>query len=255
MSAAWQPAAPAAALVTEDRGDSSLLLADFAVLGHDPTPAKNLASHRFLSFLILRTNHALLKDVQVSVHEYWRTDNVYQEPMVVFTGQAGGHFYNMGLDNEHKHGAGAMAASYRTLLIRGTANPIELYEPDTENADAGPQMEIASSKNVFLYAYKYEHEHPLLLVRDSSNVAVIGGSGNYSLYEAGESSVVTVSRSTNYVFANLARRPDRANPRDAAGGVQFAIIADDVARVAADRNNLALFKAGEVALPGAAGAP
>ena len=107
---------------------------------------------------------------------------------------------------------------------------------------------------MFLYAYKYENRNQLLLLQDSSNVGLFGGSGNYSLYEPGESSIFRVNRSSNYVFANMARKPDPSNPRDRPNAAQFDVISDGVNRVSADQNNLALFKSGEISIV-QAGAP
>src|SRR5204863_6939316 len=102
--------------------------------------------------------------------------------------------------------------------------------------------------NVFLYAYKYENRNALLLVRDSSNVGVFGGSGNYSLYAPDESCIVCIVRSSSYVFANLARRPDPANTRDRPNASLFDVIADGANHVPANPNNLTLFKSGEVTI-------
>lgn len=246
ISSKWLPDAPTAAIVTEDTSTGSVTLANFALLGHDPSASKNLWSHKYISHLVVQTNNALVRDVQFTAKEYFLTDNYYQEPWIVLKGNAGGRFYNMAVDLGNNHATGGMAPDYHLIAIRGTTNQIQLYEPDTEYMMAGPQLEISDSGNVFLYAFKYEKEHPLLLIKGSSNVAVLGGSGNYSLYVEGESAIVNISASINYLLANFARRPDTSNPRDRANKAKFSVVSDGVVSVPANPNNLTLFKSGEI---------
>jgi len=246
ISSSWKPTSPTSALLTDDRADSNLLLANFAILGHDPTAFKDVASHKYIALLTLRTNNTLLRDVQFTVREYFRSDNNYQEPRLVLKGNAGGKLYNIALDFPSNHSTGSMSPDYRQIAIRGTTHPIALYQPDTEYMSAGPQLEISSAQSVFLYAYKYEKDSPLLSLLDSTNIGIFGGSGNYSLYDPKDLAIFTVSRSSNYVFANLARKPDPTNLRDRPNAVQFDVITDGVNHIRADQNNLTLFESGEL---------
>jgi hypothetical protein len=253
ISRSWQPVAPTAALITDDKGDVGVVLANFAILGQDPTPNRGVSSHKFISQLVLQTNNTVLRDVQFSAREYFRSDNVYEEPLVVLKGNAGGRLYNMALDTPANHSTGSMSPDFRIIAVRGTIHQIQMYQPDTEHMMAGPQLEISSARNVFLYAYKYESANPLLILRNSSNVGVFGSSGNYSLYDPGESSMLSVVNSSNYVFANLARRPDPANPRDRPNATEFDMISDGVHHIPANENNLTLFKSGDLSITAAGG--
>jgi len=70
--------------------------------------------------------------------------------------------------------------------------------------------------------------------------------GNYTLSDPHEASMISVTASANYPFANLSRRPDPSNPRDRPNAAQFAIIRDEKATVPANENNLTFFKSGDI---------
>src|SRR5262249_7073511 len=95
-------------------------------------------------------------------------------------------------------------------------------------------------------ALKYEQEHQILQAQDCSNIGVFGGSGNHTLQGTSETTLFAVSRCANYVFANMARRTDPSKPRDQPGKVAFSVNSRGAAAIAADQNNLTLFKSGEL---------
>ena len=147
----------------------------------------------------------LLRDVQIARREYGPGGRGhYDQPVVRFSGNAGGRIFNLGLD--HAHGAAdVMAARHRVLLIDGTRQPLHIYQPDVENTESSPQSEIRSSHNVHFYAFKYEGNEELLHILNSQSIYILGGSGNYDLRQGGRT-MIDVVDSSEVTIANLARQ-------------------------------------------------
>jgi len=75
------------------------------------------------------------------------------------------------------HG-GTVNATYRHVLINGTAGPLHFYQFNAEHARSDANAEVRGSSNVRMYSFKSEGNACVLWVRDSSNVTLFGSGGN-----------------------------------------------------------------------------
>jgi hypothetical protein len=254
MSTGWKPTAPTHALLTEDTAQGALLLGDFTVLGRQKSGANGLASHKYISLLGLRSHATLVRDVMLAVEDQadqeglksWRKDCHYHAPMAILSGNLSGKIYNLAQDmgTAHEQG-GSLDPGYRTLLLDGVVGPLEMYQPDVEYGDMDPQAEIVNSTNVFWYAFKFEKEHMLLRIKGSSNVAVLGGSGNYTLC-GGDDRIIDVQSSKDLLLTNLGRQ------NNGCGGASETPVYHWVVHgsvTAASTANLGIFKQGTPSFP------
>jgi len=121
-------------------------------------------------------------------------------PQVLVCGNGGGKWYNFHADH-----FGTPRPNYRHLMVRETREPLRLYQCNPEHSGGDANMEIAGAENVWIYGLKGESPTPILIVRDSSNVHLLGYGGN-AIPPAGESLVVMDS-CDDYLIANLVDRP------------------------------------------------
>lgn len=220
VSASWQPVAAEVAVETEDSSIAGTTLSHFAILGQEPSASAGPAgpSHRWITLLKAQSKDMLIRDVQVARTEYLAEarspvrDAHYQEPVVVFTGEAGGRVYNLALDLATAATSDTMSPEFRTLRIDGTTNPLAFYQLDIEGMNAGPQVEIRAASKVSIYGFKYEGRHQLLEITDSDHVTVVGGSGGYML--ASDPAIIRIADTPNHLLANLARRTIGNDPGD-----------------------------------------
>jgi extradiol dioxygenase family protein len=248
MKVGWKPAGPTYALLTEDSASGELVLGDFTILGRQASPANGLESHKNITLIGLRSHGSLVRDVMLSREDQsdreglrgWRKDAVFKAPMASLSGSLSGKIYNMAQD----FGSSKLAdPSYRTLLIEGVRGPLAMYQPDVEYGATDPQAEIANSENLFLYGFKFEKQNMLLRIRDSRNVAIIGGSGNYRLC-GNDDRIIDVQNSSDILITNLGRQPQRCPSNEPEPRV-YAWLRDQ--RVtAANTLNLGIFKKGNL---------
>lgn len=243
---AWAPKGPAVAVDTQD-AEGPVVLADFSIQGVEPPRTGPLSAQRFVTLLRGRASGLLVRDVFPTRAERWRQDLYFQAPAVELTGHAGGRVYNLALDLHVRHAEAS--PTYRALRVDGVTRPLFLYQPDVEGSPVGPQVELSHSRDVVLVALKAEREHAILRVGDSTNVAVLGASGNNSLYLPTEPALLEVRDSSGVLFANLSRKPDPRNPRDRPEKAAFSWVKDGERRVPADGFSLALYQHGAFRLP------
>ena len=229
-STRWRPANPTALVRTED-GVGPVVIANLAISGHEPSAKAGITDHKRIVLFHGRSSNLLLRDVLIARREYWKNGRGhYNQPVVLFSGNAGGRVFNLGLDLWHGE-AERMAASHRMLKIGGTHHPLRIYQPNVEGTGNGPQAEIKNSSNVYFYAFKFEGEHALLHIINSRNVEILGGSGNYRL-KKGLDSIIDVVNSSDVVIANMARQGADAD---------YAWLTNGDLKLDATRRNLALF--------------
>jgi hypothetical protein len=179
--ASWLPTEPTALLRTAD-AVGSVLLMDFAVVGHEPARARGLTAHNNMIMFVGRTSNMLVRDVQITRKEYFAGgDPQWGQTIARFTGNAGGRIYNLAFDYHETYGT--PAGAHNMFQIYGTRYPLAFYQPNTESGANNPQVVISNAKNVTLYGFKYERAdwYDLLDIENSSNIGVIGGAGNYSV--------------------------------------------------------------------------
>ena len=234
----WQPDSPTALVRTED-GIGPVTLANFAISGHEPSAKFGITEHKNIVLFHGRSSDMLLRDVQIARREYWRKGRgQFDQPVALFTGNAGGRIFNLGLD--HWHGEpDEMSPDHRMIKIEGTFHPLRIYQPDAEGTGNSPQIEINNSTNVYFYAFKFEGEHALLHVINSKNIEVLGGSGNYELKD-GIDAMIDIENAEDIIIANMARQGKDGD---------YAWLRHGDLSISANHRNLALFKIGNPALP------
>ena len=226
----WRPTSITALVRTED-GVGPVTIANLAISGHEPSATAGIIEHKRIALFHGRSSNMMLRDVQIARREYWSNGRGhYGQPVVHFSGNAGGHVFNLGLDHWHG-GAEKMAAGHRMIKIRGIHHPLRIFQPDVEGTGNNPQVEIRNSKNVYFYAFKYEGDDILLDIINSQNIEILGGSGNYDLQEGAES-MINIVNSSDLVIANLARQGAEAD---------YAWVSHGDLSVDGNRHNLALF--------------
>jgi len=120
---------------------------------------------------------------------------------------AGGRIYGLNMDHGTLVGAGgSIDPGFRQILIAGTGEqPLAFYQFDSEYCRAGPQTEITNSANVTVYGLKMEESHELMRIHDSSNIRIIGGSGNHAA--APDEAIFTLTGNCrDIVMVNLNRK-------------------------------------------------
>lgn len=230
----WQPGALTDLVRTAD-AVGNLTISDVCINGHEGSATQGIEAHKFITLFHCRTSNLLARDLHVNRREWFSGGNAhFQAPAVKFTGNAGGRFYNLGAFFFHGSTA-SMHADYRHVLISGTSKPLAIYQPDCEGAGSNPQCEILNAQNITFYGFKHEPGIGLINIVGSDNIAILGGSGNYSI---GSDAMYDVNTSDNVVVAVIARQ--------LASNTAPVLREDGTIRVAADRTMISLFKKGEV---------
>ncbi len=106
-------------------------------------------------------------------------------------------FYQEGYRN---HGPG-----YRHLSLRENPGPVNIYACNIEHAWGEAQMDIVDSSIVKIYGLKGEGNAPVLAVKGSSEVAVIGYGGNASALP--ESTLFKIENTRGLRLVNLTDSP------------------------------------------------
>lgn len=205
----WELSSAASVLQTESDSTVTVYLADFAILGADATPSVGTESQKFLRYATVDTGFTIWKDIQLSQRELYQTNNVQDEPIIKIGPNGGGKFYNLCEDNVRQpDDVASVSTNFHILHIFGSTNPLYFYQASVEHQGEGPaQVCIEDAENVHFYGLKYEKEHRLMDIVDSSSVSVCGGSGNYSLMNAQDSAIISITNSSDITLACLSRKP------------------------------------------------
>ena len=134
-------------------------------------------------------------------------------PLVVVCAHGGGQWYNFNQGCRRWLGP-----DYRHLLIRGTREPLAIYQCNPEYARGDAEMEIRDAKFVSIYGLKSEYNAPVLRVRNSEHVRVFGYGGNAAAW--GGRSLFVIERTGNFLLANLVDSPrlaGKGKPDEAPG--------------------------------------
>jgi Pectate lyase superfamily protein/Calx-beta domain len=232
----WQPTGYTAIFRTADAA-GDVRLADFCVDGHEGAASQGITSHKLITVFHGRSSNMLLRCVQINRQEYFAGgQGHYDAPVALFTGNAGGRIYNLALDLFHGTAA-LMAPGHRMILIDGTTRPLTIYQPDSEGTRNAPQCEIRGASNVVWHAFKFEDTGSILLrIANSTNINVLGGSGNYEPVSAG---MFQVQSSQDVVVTIQGRQGNT-------GGV---MLARNGQTIAGSFRLLSVFRAGAPTLP------
>lgn len=246
----WIPDGPTAAIRTAD-GDQGVTLSHFAILGQEATLRKGTEAQKYITLLHGRSADSTIRSVQFSVIEQWKADVHLAAPVIRFSDSMGGRVYNLGLDSAWRHHeGGSKEEGFALVDIAGTSNPLAFYQLDTEQLSSGPQTQIRDARNIAIYGYKHEPDlasqenYTLLEISNSSDLSFFSSAGIYTL-KTPDTAIVSVSESSNYVFANWSRNPRHGQPTDRKGNAQFNWITNGTTSVPAHERNMGLFKQGE----------
>ncbi len=124
----------------------------------------------------------------------------YNHPLVIVEGHGGGRWYNFFQESWRWHGP-----AYRHLLIRGTTEPLRIYQCNPEHARSDANMEIRGARNVSIYGVKGEYNRPIIWVRDSDHIRIFGYGGNAAA-RAG-TALFVIERTPRFLLANLVDTP------------------------------------------------
>ncbi len=109
-------------------------------------------------------------------------NKVHPKHRILFTGNAGGKFYgiNGANFNTGRFGKDKWVANpgHRNILVQNTRFPLHFYHLQCQRTRGEANMEVANSKNVFIYNLKSEGASHPLIVKNSDNILVSGYGGN-----------------------------------------------------------------------------
>jgi len=99
-----------------------------------------------------------------------------EQPAVLISGNGGGRWYNFHAGGGSRHGR-----EYRHLVVRGTRQPLRMYQLNVEHAgdrslevDAPPNAELIDARNVEIFGLKCVGTFPALRIRGSDHVWLFG---------------------------------------------------------------------------------
>lgn len=211
----WSPKETVVAVDTENTATGSLNLSEFAILGLRQDDSGDEAykgygnkAHQNTVLFRLRTNNTLMSDVMITRVEGGGNGNeFYKEPMILFTGNAGGKIYNTVVyDTATATDKGNLSGDYRVVLFDGVSNSLKIYGINAVHAfhrAEGSNIEINKSSNVELYSMKTESINTYLKIVDSSVVKVFGCAGTSHVDDSNIDSKVLISNSKDVTLTNF----------------------------------------------------
>ncbi|MGQ9914152.1 MAG: glycosyl hydrolase family 28-related protein [Thermogutta sp.] len=125
---------------------------------------------------------------------------LFLQPLVLVDGNGGGRWYNFHQESSKGHGP-----DYRHLLIRGTRQPMHMYQCNPEHARSDANLEIRDAENVFLYGVKGEYYRPIVRIVGSRRVGVFGYGGNAAATPG--DALFVIENSTDFVLVQLVDSP------------------------------------------------
>jgi len=123
-----------------------------------------------------------------------------KDRLVLVTGYGGGKWYNF-----YKDGTRGQSDRYSHLRIKDTPGPFSIYQCDAEHSLGKANIEINRASNISIYGLKSEGNEPVLRVKDSDFIQILGYGGNATALPG--NSLFEVINSTNFLFVNLVDSP------------------------------------------------
>lgn len=197
--------APAPLIKTSDKGDARPTLAFFGLYSPNGAQGAYCLNWQSGEGMIRDVNFITVPDV------YGFTGNPpiklvkKNYPLVVVSGHGGGRWYNFFQEDMYAptHGPG-----YRHLLISGTHRPLRFYQCNVEHSPGEANMEINDSKNITIYGLKgeeYNMKLPILMIKNSYNINVLGYGGNAAAPEGG--SLFFIQNSSKFKIVHAVDTP------------------------------------------------
>lgn len=211
------PTTPAIVLESQNTVAGSLFLKGFGINNFAHTQALHIQTPNTVIIDILSEH------VTTATNQYYWNATVRNSPTVsyiLFNNNAGGKIYNMVLGGAHADVDAAGPVSdylvatdftvplnndYHMLMIEGNANPISFYHLNVERLRNSPQIKFINAKNITVHAFKYEFNYELLEIKNSDNIKIYGGSGNYQLMLTTDRALLIILNSTNILLENFDR--------------------------------------------------
>ena len=188
-----------------DDANGSLVMSDFAIV-----------IYANMTLINIRTNNTIFRDITT---EHVPTANWVNPATIInlnkqtaptfsFTGNAGGKIYGICADHISSYVATiGRIPFFQILYVTSKLHPLSFYQLSIEHRDNMPQMMYNNAKNVSVYGLKYEGTCELLNILNSDSIQIIGGSGNYSLENAGDKAIIVINNSKNINIQNVCRKP------------------------------------------------
>ncbi|MGC4233413.1 MAG: glycosyl hydrolase family 28-related protein [Niabella sp.] len=189
-----------AVMESVDEKEGNIILSDFAII-----------VYRNMSYLNFRSGNTIIRDIVTETVRKYGTDhtNTAGVPYIKFSNHAGGKVYHLSTDHTatlDKYDNKTYIPGYHLLKIEDTFLPLTFYQLSIEHIKNSPQFVISGSKNVNIFGLKFEEDRQLLKIIDSEDIRIIGGSGNYSLTNATDESIIRIEHSDNILIQNLNKR-------------------------------------------------
>jgi hypothetical protein len=210
------PTTRAILLESQNVVSGSLFLLDFGINNYAHTQALHIQTPNTV-IVDLLSEH-----VSKGITYYWNqtVKNAPTVSYILFNNNAGGKIYNLVLGGSHADVDAAGPVSdylvatdfevplnndYHMLMIEDNANPLSFYHLNVERLRNSPQIKFLKAKNITVHGFKYEFNYELLEIRNSDNVKIYGGSGNYQLMITTDRALLIILNSTNIFLENIDR--------------------------------------------------
>ncbi len=208
----WQPTSLVTAVTTENVPESGIVLSDFGLVCYDPIP--ELIQHKNITLLELKAGGITMRDVQTDRRLKKYQDCVYEAPMVVLDGNISGELYGISLDYGTR---GTATTTYRLLSVKNSPGTVNFYQLSIEDAsdvvlnENLVHFEVNNCKHVAVWGFKYENQSELLHVSNTKQIEIFGGSGNYSISDPANTSILRFENTEALFLANLSRTPQSSD--------------------------------------------
>lgn len=211
----WSPKDVTVAVDTQDVKEGSLSISEFAILGvrqdnsgEEVYKGYGNKAHENTILFRLRTNNTFMSDVMITrVEGGGNGSEFYKEPMILFTGNAGGKIYNSVVyDTSTSTNNGNLSGDYRIVLFDGVSNPLNVYGINGVHAfhrAEGANIEIKNSSNIELYSMKTESINTYLKIVDSTVIRVFGCAGTSHVDDSNIDSKVLIANSNDVKLMNF----------------------------------------------------
>jgi len=99
----------------------------------------------------------------------------FDHALNLIDGYGGGRWYNF----YEEHGDHENSPRYRHLLVKGTREPLRVYQCNPEHVNHGvANMELSDARDVSVYGLKCEGERIAVLIRNCDRIRIFGHGGN-----------------------------------------------------------------------------
>lgn len=116
-------------------------------------------------------------------------------PLVLVDGGAGRWDSFIGIEGSFQQ------TPYRHLHVKNSRQGFSIYKLNLEHARTIGNMEIENSANINMYSLKTEGNYPIMLIRNSENIALYAYGGHAAAFE--NTSLFNIRNSSNIMLVNM----------------------------------------------------